>query len=470
MPHPSPKWFAGAFFLVAALFSQVDAHAVFDFSVSPRRGGQNLHIRLEGALQEQQGGGILRNEEVRVTINTTEGMPYRITETVNQVPTDVRTGKTLPLNSFFQFSPSSTVGRLETVLESPVAPGVKQIYTNSTGEADEFFLVFNVRLGEDQPGGLYRTQITFTAEALSPGSASFSPRVVVMNVDIEIPQTFRMTTRSARGGKELDLGRVRKDGDSVSAVYRIDVDSNIGTEYRIIQQMTESLSSPEGETIEAGAFAWSLAQGNGSGSEAKPIAASPEILYRSDAQGNGDALQIQYTAAPPAGQKAGVYRGMLAFKVESNSPLVRPEIVSVPVVLEVEPILYLDIETRGGGGISFGRFRPQDEAKEIQVLLKVHTNLGKEYTVSQILPHALAARDGSSTISADALQFYGSEAQSGVLTAQSPTPVKEGETVVYRSDSKGKAESFSLNYRLAIPKDTPAGAYNSELKYSITTV
>ena len=86
------------------------------------------------------------------------------------------------------------------------------------------------------------------------------------------------------------------------------------------------------------------------------------------------------------------------------------------------------------------------------------------------LPHALAARDGSSTIPSDALQFYGSEAQSGVLTAQSPTPVKEGETVVYRSDSKGTAESFSLNYRLAIPKDTPAGAYNSELKYSITTL
>ncbi len=470
MPHSSPKWFTAVVFLAAALFIQADAYALFDFSVSPRRGGQDLRIHMEGALQEQQGKGILRNEEVRVTINTTEGVPYRITETVNQVPTDMRTGKTLPLNSFFQFSPSTTVGRLETVLESPVSPGVKQIYTNSTGESDEFILVFNVRLGEDQPGGLYHTQITFTAEALNPGSASFSPRLVTMNVDVDIPQTFRVTTRALRGGRELDLGRIRKDGESGSAVYRVDVDSSIGAEYRIVQQLIEPLSSPEGETLDTGALSWSLVQGSGSGSQARPVSTSPENLYRSDAQGSGDALQIQYAVTPAAGQKAGIYRGVLAYKVESNSPLVRQEMISVPIVLEVEPILYLDIETREGGGISFGSFRSQDEAREIQVTLSVHTNLGKEYTVSQILPHALAARDGSSTIPLGALQYYGSEAKFGLLTSQSPIPVKEGETVVYRSDSKGMAESFSLNYRLAIPKDTPAGAYNSELKYSITTL
>lgn len=468
MPRPSAKHLAAALLAVSSLFIQARAFATFELSVAPRRGGQHLHIRFDGTLQEQQGSGLLRNEEVLLTVDTTENVPYRITETVNQAPTDVRTGKTLPMNAFFQFSPSSPVGRLETELETPVTVGVRQIYTNSTGESDEFYLVFNVRLDEDQPGGLYRTQITFTAEALNPG-ASFTPRVVIMNVDIEIPQTFRIDTRAVRGGRELNLGRIRKDGESASAVYRIDVDSSIGAEYRILQQLVEPPSSPDGETLDAGAFTWALMTGAGANPEPRPVSASSEIIYRSDLQGSGDSLQIEYTASPDPGQKAGIYRGMLAFKVESTSPLVRQETISVPAQIEVEPILYLEIETREGGSISFGRFRPQDEAKEVQVELKVHSNLGKEYAVSQILPHTLAAREGHS-IPVESLQYYGSEAQSGHLTSQVPTPVKEGETVVYRSDSTGKAESFFLNYRLTMPPNTPAGSYNSELKYSITTL
>lgn len=468
MPRPAPRFFSAAIFVSLTFFLQAQAHAIFDFSVAPRRGGQDLSIRFDEGIRGEE--GFLRNEEVRVAINTTENVPYRITETVNQIPTDTGTGKTLPLNSFIQFSPSNPIGRLEARLETPVAPGVNQIYTNESGESDEFILVFNVRLPEDQPGGLYRTQITFTAEPLTPGS-SFSSRTVIMNVSIEIPQTFRMATRTARGGRELDLGRIRRDGDAASAVYKIDVDSNIGTEYRIVQQLTEPLSSPEGEPLDAAAFTWTVVARAGEGSGApRPVSESPETIYRSDSRGQADALEIQYALTPREGQKAGVYRGTLLFKAESDSPLVRREPVSVPVQVEVEPILYLDIETQSGAaGLSFGRFRSQDEAKEVRVDLKVHTNLGQEYAVSQILPHSLAAQGGH-TIGSESLQYYGSEAESGLLTDQAPVPVREGETIVYRSDSKGSAESFSLNYRLSIPKDTPAGSYNSELKYSITTL
>src|SRR5690348_1450545 len=109
MPRFFPKFLTVSFFLALTLFAQSEAQAVFDFSVAPRRGGQDLRIHFDETLQQPQqpgGEGILRNEEVRVTINTTENVPYRITETVNQTPTDTRTGKTLPLNAFFQFSPS----------------------------------------------------------------------------------------------------------------------------------------------------------------------------------------------------------------------------------------------------------------------------------------------------------------------------------------------------------------------------
>lgn len=467
MERPAPKVLAALVLTLAAATSYAsDAWAIFDFNVSPRRGGQHLRIRVDGTAQD---GMLLRNEEVNVTINTTENAPYRITETVYQLPTDNRTGKSLPVNSFFQFSPSQTTGRLETQLESPVTPGVNQIYTNTTGESDEFALVFNARIPEDQPGGTYQTQITFTAEALTPGA--FTPRTVVMQVAIEIPESFRMEARSSRGGQELDLGRITKERPAATGGYRFSFDSNVGTTFRLTQQLVKPLTSQYGETIGADAFMYSAA-GAQSGSLSatgapRPVSESGEAVYVSDPQGGPDQFEIQYSVSGE-GLKAGVYTGQIAFRVESNSPLVSQQTILVPVRLEIQPILYLDIQTQTGQGVTFGAFRPED-VKESRVTLTVNTNLGQEYSVSQIVPRALTGPDGSA-IPETNFQYYGSDAKTGVLAARSPVPVKEGETVVFTSDSRGLPETFTLNYTLSIPRDTRAGTYNSEIKYSITTL
>ena len=66
--------------------------------------------------------------------------------------------------------------------------------------------------------------------------------------------------------------------------------------------------------------------------------------------------------------------------------------------------------------------------------------------------------------------FFGSDAQTGLLIVMSPQAVSEGESMVFTSNKLGDPEKFTLNYSLTIPRNARAGNYNSDIKYSITTL
>ena len=119
--------------------------------------------------------------------------------------------------------------------------------------------------------------------------------------------------------------------------------------------------------------------------------------------------------------------------------------------------------------LNFGVFKSGEEKQERRILLTVHSNLGQPYQVSQIVPRKLTNEEGT-VIPREHFQFFGSEAQTGLLTVMSPTPVQEGESVVFTSNQKGTPEKFTLNYILTVPHGARAGSYNSEVKYSITTL
>ncbi|HXV18538.1 MAG TPA: hypothetical protein VD883_00495, partial [Candidatus Omnitrophota bacterium] len=189
----------------------------------------------------------------------------------------------------------------------------------------------------------------------------------------------------------------------------------------------------------------------------------------SNQEGSADNFQIQYVAAPPSGQKSGIYRSRLSFQVESGSPSLLPQPINVPVQIEIEPILHLDIKMEEGTRISFGKFKEQGDARQRTVKLAVHSNLGQPYQVSQILSRDLTNPEGT-TIPAENFTYYGEGAQTGSIRAQSPFPVESGESVVFVSDSAGTPETLNLYYSLNLPGGVKSGDYSSDIKYSITTL
>ena len=454
-------------FTACSLLIAENAHAVFTLSVAPRRGGQ--HIRFEGAKP----GGFLRNEEVTLTVTSDRSAQYRIYQTVYQ-PLTNEFGNTIRQGAFIVFSPSNPLGILRTQLETPITMGQVPVYTsNSAGDSDSFVLVFNVKVPEDQPGGVYRTQITFTAELVNR-QGGVSPSVVTMDVRVEITPDFRITIQNVRGGKYLEFERISRDKPISTGALKIEIESNIGTKYRIIQQLTEPLVSAEGFSADESHLSF-VASGGGQGSltasgSPQEVPESPTVLYTSDERGRGDVIQVQYQLTPGGGQKAGIYSGNLSFKIESGSVFVPSEVINIPFKIEIEPIFYLDTEIEQSAmNLNFGVFKSGEEKQERRILLTVHSNLGQPYQVSQIVPRKLTNEEGT-VIPREHFQFFGSEAQTGLLTVMSPTPVQEGESVVFTSNQKGTPEKFTLNYILTVPHGARAGSYNSEVKYSITTL
>ncbi|GEM_PF-1152117 len=449
------------------LFLSTDAHAIFTLSVAPRRGGQG--IRFEAAKP----GALLRNEEVTFTVTSTHVVQYRILQTVYQ-PLTNELGNTIPQGALIAFSPSNPLGILRTQLETPVMMGQQPIYTsNAAGDSDSFVLVYNVRVPENQPGGVYHTNITFTAEPVNM-QAGVSPSILTMDIRVEINPTFKIELQNGKGGHELDLGRILKDKPVASDSLKFSIESNIGTTYRIVQQMTEPLISQEGATFDESNFSFTSAGGSKGTLKAAgvstPVPQSATLFYTSNEAGAGDVIALQYELKPDLAQKAGIYSGKISFKVESNSAFAPFEVINVPVKIEIEPVFYLDYEIDAQAtGLEFGTYKTGEEKQERKVLLTVHSNLSQPYQVTQIVPRKLTNPEGM-VLPKEHFKYFGSDAKTGILTVMSPMPVEEGERVVFTSDKKGTPEKFSIYYILTVPVNAASGTYNSEIKYSITTL
>lgn len=465
MSHPRPRTLRLA--LLAAVFltaSQSAAYALFDLSVSPRRGGQTIRFDASNP------GELVRNEEVTVSVDTNLGAQYRIHQTVYQ-PLMNESGQTIPQSAFIMFSPSNPSGTLRPQLETPVTMGQYSLYTSDgAGSSESFVLVFAVRVPENQAGGSYRTQISFTAEPVTPQSGASQ---VVRNLDVrlDIHPEFRVDVRNDRGGRDLAFEDLTRERPAVSGALNVSTESNLGGRYRIVLR-AEPLSSPSGDLIDTDELALSIV-GGGRGAVqsagAKPLQSGATLLYTSSETGESDAIQLQLRYAPDTPPKAGIYAANFAVSVETAGAAPQPEVINVPVRLEVQPIFNLEVEAVDGSQLNFGTFKADSSPQERQVRLKVYSNLGEPYQVSQVVSRKLTNADGT-PLPAETFTFHALGAKIGRSLVPTPAPVKEGETPIFVSDSKGSPESLVVHYTVNMPATAKAGSYNSDIKYSLTTL
>ena len=451
--------------LIVGFFSfPREAAATFSLSVSPERGVRSIDF------EQSKPGTFLRNEEVTLTVTSTLASQYTIYQTVYQ-PLTNDLGNTIPQENFIMFSPSTSLGTLKAQLETPVQMGQIPVYTsNAAGDSDTFVLVYNVKVPENQPGGVYHTQITFTAQTVN-AQGGVSPSLTTLDVRVDIRPTFSVMVQNSAGGRDLNLGHLSKDRLEAQEILKIELESNSGP-YRITQHLSEPLTSPEGEVMDESNFKFTSFGGdNGNltgknGAEVMPV--SPGPLYVTDT-GAGDKIQVQYTVSPPVAQKAGIYSGMLQLKVEPSSQSTAPEIFNIPVKIEVDTLFYLDVEMDEPGRVQFGTLKAKGDKRQKKARLEVYSNVGLPYQVTQIVSSQLVNEMGQ-TIPNEYFTYSGSDAQSGTLSHLAPAPVTEGESVVFTSDNKGTPEKFTLDYELSLPQNPKSGNYSSRVKYSLTSL
>ncbi len=413
-----------------------------------------------------------RNEEVTVAIQKDQAVPYQILQTLYR-PLTNEFGQSIPQDAFIMFSPSNPVGTLRTELETPVPMGQRQIYTsNGAGDEDEFVLVYNARVPESQPGGVYHTQMTLSLEPIQ-GQAGLSPSIVTLDVRLDIESSFDLKVQSQSGARILDLGRLGERGATTPKPLILTIDSNAAGRYQVFLQWIEPMISEKGVRLDPSALQI-LLQGGKNGTIAS-LGPNPSLndseawIYRSDEWGSRDEIELGMGLAPEAHMQAGTYQGAILLRAESGSPVPPPAPVTVPVRLEVDPVIGLETVIEGGGALSFGTFRADSGRSERRVQLKVTSNLEQPYQISQIVSRKMSNESGKA-VPEDAFQFRAQRATSGSVLTGVYEPVREGEVVVYRSDDKGTPEDLLLEYFLEMPSNAAAGAYSTELSYSITAL
>ena len=432
------------------------------FTANPDRGGTDIRI------EDVEIGRGTRSEELDFTITTDQAKRYQIFQTMHTPLTNEK-GDTLPRGAIKIFSPTSVLGTLRPKLPTDLQTGTSVVYTsNSAGAQDSFVLVFAVDLADPVPGGEYRSQITFTMEATDGG---LSPVTVTRNIRLEMKPEFRISIRSATGAEVLDLGRITRNKLSTSGALTFTIESSLGEPYTVYQHLTSDLTGSEGQVIDAKAIIFRPVGAVGGrfmgGDESLTHAREP--LFRSDEAGGAETFEVIYEAPDLSGARHGLYSGNLTFDVESESrfAFVRP--INIPVRLEVEHIFYLDAEFEGARGLYFGELKHVGDMATRHALIKIHSNTGERYQVTQVVSRPMTNEEGRE-IDPSHFTFMAKGAKNGKILAGEEKPVKTGETVIFVSDEKGSPDEFTIEYQFTLPVDTRGGSYSSDVTYSLSSI
>ncbi|MBI2104262.1 MAG: hypothetical protein HYT90_01600 [Candidatus Omnitrophica bacterium] len=152
---------------------------------------------------------------------------------------------------------------------------------------------------------------------------------------------------------------------------------------------------------------------------------------------------------------------------ESDSKTVR-------VSCTILPRLELSVTPETGESIAFGAIEQpapgETTVRSTAVKLNVFSNMGRPYHVTQMVRKPLATPEGAA-IPDDQFRVLTQDAARGRMGAPQPTPLAAGvPTTLYTSDERGKSDAFSARYTLTVTPDTPAGEFDTEIVYTVTSL
>ena len=404
-------------------------------------------------------------QEVIIDVMSDESVQYQVTQRLLE-PMRNSQGIEIPQEAFFFYGirGSNRIGTLLVQQETPVMMGRRIVYTsNQTGNSDSFKLAYVLKTPLGVPSGSYRGRIAFTLE---PVGGSAAPMTLVLNLFADISAETGFDIRTRRGTKIISLYTSQEDG--LSDTVAVAVKGALGRPYRIMQELVRPLESPDGRRLSAESVVFRVEQARqGSGPSGNtPLPRQRDALYTSGERGEADEFLVTYALHSPGDEQAGRYRSRISYTLTGQG--LEEPLETLVIEVDVEAVFELSVAPEMGGVIQFRDLKPGDKPRYCEVVLEVKNNTGKEYQVSQHLPSALASRDGVE-VSPEYFKIKTEPADTkGKLLLPELEVVRKGDTVLYRSDGQGSADSFKVIYSLDPAFEIQAGDYATQITYSIT--
>lgn len=294
---------------------------------------------------------------------------------------------------------------------------------------------------------------------------------------------FNITALPAEGGFDLRFGRISPGDFKVSKEITINVDSDIGKQYRVLQKIIQPLALSSDAEIPNNQFKmYALLNSNTRGTliyrEETPVSDFDTVLYTSSPIGDSDSFKLVYTITPAENQMPGSYYGRMAYILEPLDSTQEQVVITVNIYAELAsgttPVI--EVTTNTGTSrlsLSSKNMGPKKEPVfqgEPQVSVKVYAPLGATYRIYQNLQEGAVMSGEGEEFDLSNVSFAISGGEKGSVTKEGSLRDATGRQLLYVSDSHGAPDEFTMtfipkkNFRLQKP-----GLYKGRLDFVIET-
>jgi hypothetical protein len=281
---------------------------------------------------------------------------------------------------------------------------------------------------------------------------------------------FSLSVRPYEGGYDLNFGKIGLGASGANQEVIVNIRSDIGKQYRLIQSFFEPLTNSQGVSIPPQntcflyALRGSAKYGTLSVDQETPVNFSRSIIYTSNSQGLSDGFTLVYSLKGPFQVPSGSYRGRIGFSLEAIDSNQSPATVFMNIFCEVESAEYIQIKTIDGSKTL--RLNSQNpDSRSCLVSFNILSGLGGQYRIIQSINEPLRSNEGFA-LPEGAVVFQMEQISKGSGPHQE-TPVSARSQTLYSSDGKGSPDNFIENLRLADLSGVKAGTYKTNVAYLI---
>ena len=278
------------------IFAELEVESTIEIKTS--RGARD--ILLDYGREE------FRGDEVLVDIKGGFGKQFRILQVITEQPVS-------PEGNLLGWEAVNFLGRdaqKGIVINEPTPISTQQqiIYTSSTrGEADTFTIQYNLGDLAQQKAGNYRTKIKYLLEGVGFAQIQL---IDTLGLEIENPRVFDLIVKPELGGviqfrelKPLQPPRMQE------VIFTIN--TNIGRQYQVTQDMKSLLTSKEGKVIPGKYFTLKEESLETKGMfkypEKTEVKEGQMVLFVSDKEGSSDKFRAVYELETPGDIHYGDY-------------------------------------------------------------------------------------------------------------------------------------------------------------------
>lgn len=278
---------------------------------------------------------------------------------------------------------------------------------------------------------------------------------------------FNISVSPYEGGTDLQFGKVKNYGQYVSKELTINITSDIGKQYQLIQTAIEPLSNDKGMSLSQDNFIvygirGSNKYGTLSAEQESPVSRSRSLVYTSNPEGNSDSFNLVYVLKNPFSVSSGPYRGRIAFILEPINSTQEPVTAILNVLADLDIESGIEIKTATGSNV-ISLSSSQRDTFSNSVLVEIKGGMGNKFKIFQLLPQPFESVEGR-RLPWEAVNFRISEAKYGSGPTQ-PIALSQRQETIYSSGATGEADRFVVTYNLVEPEKQKAGRYKANIKY-----